>query len=359
MKKLTNNNPKAVIFGIRGKQLLPEEEDFIRQHNPLGFILFSRNIENKLQVKQLVKQLKSVANRFAPILIDQEGGRVARLKQPNWRHPPKAEIFGRIAKQDIKAAHEACKLNAKLIALDLYELGINTNCAPLLDIFSIDAHSVIGDRAFSEDREIVTSLGLEMIKGFISCGVCPIIKHIPGHGRATADSHLELPIVTTNYNDLLANDFFPFIKLRHAAKWAMTAHILYSAIDAQNPATFSPKVIKEIRNEIGFKGIIITDCITMKALDGDMAKKANKSFTAGCDLVLHSNSNLDEMTLIIREAPQLTDNQLSLIEESYNELRIPSNILNYTELSRRFEQIMQEFEGNSITNICFDPTERF
>lgn len=354
---MVSNNPRAVIFGIKGKSLLPAEVDFINQYNPLGFILFSRNIENKTQVRQLVQQIKIVTGRHTPILIDQEGGRVTRLKDPHWRHPPKAEIFGFIAKQDSIIARKACKLNAMLVALDLHELGINTNCAPLLDIYFVNSHSVIGDRAFSDNREIVTELGVEMMEGFISCGVCPIMKHIPGHGRARADSHLELPVIYTDYKTLLTSDFYPFIQLSHTAKWAMTAHILYNVIDANNPSTFSTKLINEIRHTINFKGIIITDCITMKALSGSVTEKASKSFAAGCDIVLHSNSNLDEMLEIVNVSPQLTDTQLTIIAESYRELKAPSQMLSYENLLNQFNDIVHKFSLSSALCKGFDPTE--
>jgi beta-N-acetylhexosaminidase len=352
------HSPKAVIFGIRGKELLPEELDFIKEYNPLGFILFSRNIDNQQQVKSLVRQLKSATSRLTPILIDQEGGRVARLKQPNWRHPPEASIFGQIAKHDIKAAIEACKINSKLMAYDLYQLGINTDCAPVLDITFPETHSVIGNRAFSDDKKLVYLLAQEMIKGFLKCGICPIVKHIPGHGRAQADSHLKLPIVDVSYKTLRENDFYPFAKLNNAAKWAMTAHILYTSIDPKNPATFSAKVINEIRQEIGFKGIIITDCITMKALEGTMAEKAEKSFTAGCDIVLHTNSNLDEMLEIVKVSPNLTELQLLTIEESYAQTKSPAKTFNYVNSLKQFDNIISRFKISSNYLSGFDPTEQ-
>ncbi len=352
------SSPKAVIFGIKGAQLSLAEEEFIRKHNPLGFILFSRNIENKEQVKNLVKQLKTTTGRSTPILIDQEGGKVARLKQPNWRHPPEAAIFGQIAKYDQEAAAKACRINAELLAYELSQLGINTDCAPVLDIFFPEAHSVIGNRAFSDDKDLVCLLASEMINGFKNCKVCAIVKHIPGHGRAKADSHLELPVVDTDLKTLCETDFYPFIQLRDQAKWAMTAHILYSAIDAFQPATFSPKVINEIRQKIGFKGIIITDCITMKALKGSMVEKTKKSFDAGCDIVLHTNGNLDEMNTIIEVCPALTNKQMKIIEESYTELNIPSENFNFMKNLTELNQIFKKFNITSNYLPQFDPTEQ-
>ncbi len=353
-----SNNPKAVIFGIKGTQLSSAEENFIREYNPLGFILFARNIENKEQVKQLVEKLKAVVGRDAPILIDQEGGKVARLKQPNWRHPPEAAIFGQLAKYDQKIAAKACKINAKLLAYDLYQLGINTNCAPVLDIFLPDAHSVIGNRAFSDDKDLISMLALETIKGFSNCGVCPIIKHIPGHGRSKADSHLELPVVDVDLKTLRNTDFYPFTKLRNKAKWAMTAHILYTALDKHQPATFSHKVIEEIRQNIGFKSIIITDCITMKALSGSMAEKAKKSLDAGCDIVLHSSGNLEEMTNIVKVCPSLTDKQMNIIKASYKKLTPPAANFNFQKSVQKLNQIFDKFNITSHYIPQFDPTSQ-
>ena len=353
-----SSNPKALIFGIRGKELLPEEAAFIHMYNPLGFILFSRNIDNKIQVQKLVKQLKTATGRDStPIMLDQEGGRVARLKEPNWRHPPEAAIFGAIATSDLPTATKVCRINAALMAYDLHELDINVVCAPLLDILFTDTHSVIGNRAFSPDKEVIASLGNAMIKGFVNCGVVPIIKHIPGHGRARADSHLELPMVDASYNSLLDNDFYPFIKLATQAPWAMTAHILYNSIDADNVATFSKAVIDEIRKTIGFKGIIITDCITMKALAGNMCEKAKKSFAAGCDVVLHSNGNLDEMTEIALVSPVLSDLQYDIIKEGFAKTKPPAASFDYGKLSAEFNRILCDFGIICAYPVNADPTE--
>lgn len=351
-------NPKAVVFGIKGTQLSPDEESFIREHNPLGFILFSRNIENKEQVKDLVKKLKTITGRTTPILIDQEGGRVARFKEPNWRHPPEVAIFGQIANHDQTAAAEACRINAELLAYDLYQSGINTNCAPVLDILFPETHSVIGNRAFSDDKDLICLLASETIKGFSNHGVCSIIKHIPGHGRARADSHLELPVVDTDLKTLQETDFYPFTKLRDKAKWAMTAHILYSVIDPLEPATFSPKVINKIRQEIGFKDIIITDCITMKALKGSMGEKTKKSLDAGCDVILHTNGNLDEMTEVAKACSALSDAQIKIIEKSYEDLKTPAINFDFENSLQNLNKIFKQFNISSNYLPLFDPTEQ-
>ena len=201
-------------------------------------------------------------------------------------------------------------------------------------------------------------LASEMIDGFKNCKVCAIVKHIPGHGRSKADSHLELPVVDTDLQTLRKTDFYPFTKLNNKAKWAMTAHILYSSIDKHQPATFSTKVIDEIRNGIGFKDIIITDCITMKALKGTMAEKAKKSLDAGCDVVLHTNGILDEMTEIVEVCPTLNNAQMKIIEESYAELKTPLDSFNFEKLVQELNQIFKKFNITSNYLPQFDPTEQ-
>jgi len=307
---------KAVIFGIQGTKLTDEEKEFFKREKPIGFILFARNIENKTQLKSLVHDLReSVKNKNAPILIDQEGGRVARLKEPHWYHPPAARIFGDIAGKNIKDAKLACTLNAQILAHELIEMGINVDCAPLVDVPIKNANNVIGDRAFCHDPLIITELAESMIKGMDSKGVNHILKHIPGHGRSLLDSHFELPVIDTKLSTLMESDFIPFIKL-NKSRWAMTAHIIYEDIDSFNPATHSKAVIKVIRNEINFKGILITDCITMQALREGPQVNAQKSFDAGCDLVLFSKPDLKDMKEISSISPTLTKTQLELIDKN-------------------------------------------
>lgn len=309
---------KPVIFGIKDKKLSVAEKEFFRSEKPLGFILFSRNIENPKQVKALVKSLrKTIDNPFAPILIDQEGGRVARLKEPSWYHPLPAAVFGDIARKNIEDAKRACQLNTLLIAHDLNKLGINVDCAPVADVPIQGAHDVIGNRAFSYDKEIITVLAQTMADALISKGIAPIMKHIPGHGRAKSDSHFELPVVDTDYQTLLANDFYPFINMRNIS-WAMTAHVVYSAIDALRPATQSKLVIDEIRNTIGFKKLIVTDCITMQALSGSMVERAYRSLEAGCDIVLYSRGEITTMKEMIKGMKSLSKDQMSLITNSFS-----------------------------------------
>jgi len=304
---------RAVILGVQGHELTHEEREFFKKERPVGFILFSRNVKNKTQLKSLVSDLKNVLdNPHAPILIDQEGGRVARLKEPYWYHPPAAKIFGNIAEHNMKDAKLSCKLNAQIIGAELHEMGINTDCAPLVDVPVKNANDVIGDRAFSYNTETIIELATAFIKGINSRGVNHIIKHIPGHGRSLLDSHFELPVIDTKLDVLTETDLLPFTRL-NKARWAMTAHIVYKDIDPFNPATHSKTVIDLIRNKIHFHNIIITDCITMEALKDGYKVNAKKSFDAGCDLVLFSKPDLKDCKEILSITPRLTKAQLNKI----------------------------------------------
>ncbi|HLJ64534.1 MAG TPA: beta-N-acetylhexosaminidase [Stellaceae bacterium] len=290
------SNPKAVIFGCAGPRLEAEERDFFRDTDPLGFILFQRNCETPAQLKALVAELRDAVGRDdAPVLIDQEGGRVARLKPPHW---PSYPAPARIAALPGEKAKEAALVGARLIADDLARLGITVDCLPVLDLPVAGADAVIGDRALGDDPDRVSVLGRAVCEGLLAGGVLPVVKHIPGHGRATLDSHLALPMVDAPRSLLAKTDFAPFRQLRDMP-WAMTAHIVYNAIDASRPATLSPMLIREvIRGEIGFDGVLVSDDLSMQALGGALASRAVAALKAGCDLVLHCNGRLDEMMAI-------------------------------------------------------------
>ena len=292
---------KNVIFGCSGKSLTNEERSFFESVQPFGFILFARNIENPDQVRNLIAEIKScVSHEFVPILIDQEGGRVCRLKPPHWPHPPACGTFECTLDPE-QAAYSA----AKAIAKELVALGINVDCAPMLDVRQPDAHDIVGDRAFSSDPKMVAVLGKAFSEGLIEGGVSPVIKHIPGHGRAKCDSHEDLPVVSESLEELRRVDFYPFKQLNDAP-FAMTAHIIYEAIDPVNCATQSKKVIDLIRNEIGFKGLIMTDDLSMKALKGSFAERTKRSIDAGCDLMLHCNGDMKEMVEIAENCSEIT-----------------------------------------------------
>jgi len=298
---------RAVIFGCEGPALGGAERDFFSASDPLGFILFARNCGSPDQVRALTGALRdSVGRDDAPVLIDQEGGRVQRLCPPHWREAPAAATFGRIAVDDPDRAREAVQLNARLIAAELTALGIDVDCLPVLDVPAAGAHDIIGDRAFARDPAVVADLGRAACVGLMDGGVLPVIKHIPGHGRATVDSHASLPRVAASAEDLAAIDFAPFRALNDMP-WAMTAHVVYECIDASAPATLSSAVVGEtIRREIGFDGLLLTDDISMGALGGPMAERAERSLAAGCDVVLHCNGDMAEIEVIAATAPEMT-----------------------------------------------------
>ncbi|WP_041795989.1 beta-N-acetylhexosaminidase [Pararhodospirillum photometricum] len=298
--------PLALILGVSGLTPTPWEAAFLREINPFGFILFRRNVRDPDQVRALTESLRALVGRpDAPVLIDQEGGRVHRLKPPLWRAPPPAEVFGQLYARDPALGREAAWLNARLIAHDLLALGIDTDCLPVLDVRHPGAHDIVGDRAFSEDPDEVTTLGAAVIDGLEAGGVYPVVKHIPGHGRAQADSHEALPVIDTAFDDLVAHDLVPFRALAQAP-FAMTAHILYTALDADAPATLSPTVIERvIRGACAFDGLLMTDDLSMKALAGSMEERSRRSLAAGCDLVLHCNGDASEMEQAARGARPL------------------------------------------------------
>jgi beta-N-acetylhexosaminidase len=287
---------KPVIFGCEGVALSADERAFFRDGDPLGFILFARNCETPEQIARLVADLRaSVGRGDAPVLIDQEGGRVARLKPP---HFPAYPAPATIAALGGSRARAAAWLASRLIADDLAQLAITVDCAPVLDVPVAGADPVIGDRAWGDNPAAVAENGLAACDGLMAGGVLPVIKHIPGHGRATVDSHRALPIVNTPRAQLDSTDFAPFRALS-AMPWAMTAHVLYTDIDPDRPATLSPRVIADaIRAGIGFDGVLLSDDLSMAALGGKIEARARDALTAGCDLVLHCNGILDEMQAI-------------------------------------------------------------
>jgi beta-N-acetylhexosaminidase len=291
--------PKAVIFGCAGLTLRAWERDFFARQQPFGFILFQRNCQDPAQVRTLVGALReSIGRADAPVLIDQEGGRVARLKPPHWRAAPAAARFGVLAKSDPDAAREAVRLNARLLADELLALGITVDCAPVLDLPVPGGHDVIGDRAFCRDVQAIAALGRAFCDGLLEGGVLPVIKHIPGHGRAMVDSHHSLPVVTATRAALEASDFATFRALADAP-WAMTGHVVYTDIDPDRPATTSRRVIDEIvRGQIGFDGVLVSDDLSMQALAGGLGERAAAALAAGCDLALHCNGEPDEMTAV-------------------------------------------------------------
>ncbi len=312
------------IYGCAGLTLDAGERAFFRDVQPWGFILFARNVDSREQIRALAAALReTVGDARAPIFIDQEGGRVARLKPPGWKARPPAARFGEMYAVQHEAALEAVYLNARLIAHDLCEAGINVDCLPVLDVPVEGADAVIGDRAFAFDPAAIIDLGRAQIEGLMEGGVLPIMKHIPGHGRATADSHHALPRVSTPAEELSATDFVTFRSL-NTCPMAMTAHVVYEAIDAQRPATTSPKVIRDvIRGEIGFDGLLISDDLSMNALDGPLSVRTKAALFAGCDVVLHCNGKMDEMREVADEVKELEGQALRRADHALSHLSAP------------------------------------
>ncbi len=313
------------IYGCAGTKLSGVERDFYRAAQPWGFILFARNVVDRIQVRSLVNAMREcVGDEAAPVLIDQEGGRVMRLKPPIWKARPPQARFGELYAIDQAAGREAARLNARLIAHDLFEIGVNVDCLPLLDVPAPGSDRIIGDRAFASDPEVIVDLGRAVIDGLMAGGVLPVMKHMPGHGRATADSHLSLPRVSARVEDLRTRDFVTFRGLNHCPM-AMTAHVVYEAIDAQNPATTSPKMIREvIRAEIGFDGLLMSDDISMGALSGPISGRTRASLFAGCDIVLHCNGKMDEMAEVAEGAGPLEGEPLRRSQRALASLAPPA-----------------------------------
>ena len=295
--------PASIILGCEGLSVTAWERDFFSQADPFGFILFARNCQNPDQVRDLVRALRGTVGRSdAPVLIDQEGGRVARLKPPHWRAAPPARRFGEIAVRDPGAAREATRINALLLALELRDLGIDVDCLPVLDVPAAESHNIIGDRAFGEDADLVIDLGAAQIEGLLAGGVLPVVKHMPGHGRGQVDSHHELPVVESPRQVLEEVDFRPF-RAHRTAPMGMTAHVVYTAFDPRRPATTSAVVIEEvIRGLIGFEGVLISDDLSMSALKGDLGSRTAAALEAGCDLALHCNGKPEEMAAVAAAA---------------------------------------------------------
>jgi beta-N-acetylhexosaminidase len=316
---------RAFICGLSGLSLSETESAFLAETRPAGMILFARNVESPGQVRALVEDARSAAggaSRFL-VLVDQEGGRVQRLAEPHWRRFPSARAFAGIHRSNRERAIAATELCTRLMAQDLRTLGINTACAPVLDVPVRGANDVIGDRAYGEDSDTVIELGAAAAKGLLDGGVLPVMKHIPGHGRAMADSHFSLPVVDAPLNELQMTDFAPFRALRHLPM-AMTAHVVFTAIDPAAPVTVSKTAIDQaVRGYIGFNGLLMSDDLSMHALSGSLEERTEASFRAGCDLALHCNGKLEEMTAVACSTPILEGISHERFEAAFAQLEEP------------------------------------
>lgn len=334
-----------VIFGLEGKTLGAPEGTFLQEADPAGIILFKRNIETLDQVRALTGSVRDLLGRDLMVLIDQEGGRVQRLGPPHWRQAPPMGFFGRAHSRAPEVAEKALFLNTCLIARDLAGVGINVDCIPCLDLPVPGSDAIIGDRAMASDPVLAAHLGALVCDALKAAKVLPVIKHIPGHGRATADSHKKLPVVEASLEEMLKTDFVPFRKL-HAEPFAMTAHITYSSVDRANPATLSKKVVEEvIRGRIGFRGLLISDDITMKALSGAPRELAEKCLAAGIDLVLHCSGELSEMEEVLKGVKPLPDKNKGFVEKQLASIQGghagggPDMLTEYTRLEQKLKTL--------------------
>jgi beta-N-acetylhexosaminidase len=301
---------RAFITGVSGFTLTADERDFMRASRPWGIILFKRNIETPAQVTALIAELRELIDPDAPVLIDQEGGRVQRFGPPHWPVYPPGAVFGTLYDIDRKLGLTAARLSARLIAADLIDLGVTVDCLPLADVPVAGADAVIGARAYGTEPGKVAAIARAVTEGLEQGGVLPVLKHIPGHGRATADTHFKLPVVDTPKAELERTDFAAFQPLADLPM-AMTAHVVFSALDPAQPATTSATIIEQvIRGSIGFQGLLMSDDVSMNALAGSIAERTRAIVSAGCDMVLHCNGNLDEMRAVAREAPVLSGKAL-------------------------------------------------
>jgi beta-N-acetylhexosaminidase len=303
---------RAFITGVSGTELTAAEREFIRAERPWGFILFKRNVEAPAQVAALVEELRAAAGAAdAPVLIDQEGGRVQRLGPPHWPVYPPGAIFSTLYDADSVLGLTAARLSARLIASDLADLGITVDCLPLADVPVPGADAVIGNRAYGTEPGKVAAIARAVTEGLEQGGVLPVLKHIPGHGRATADTHFKLPTVDAPRDELDRTDFAAFKPLADLPM-AMTAHVVFSAVDPAHPATTSATMITQvIRGVIGFQGLLMSDDVSMNALSGDIAERTRAIFAAGCDMALHCNGNIEEMREVAGQTPELSGTALA------------------------------------------------
>jgi beta-N-acetylhexosaminidase len=326
----------AAIFGSLGPVLQPSERDFFRDYDPLGFIVFARNVESPAQLSRLTADLRDAVGRDAPILIDQEGGRVQRLRAPHWLEwqPP----LDTVTRAGPNAAH-AMALQAMAIATELRAVGIDANCAPVADICSTNTHPFLRNRCYGDSVEIVAKIARAVADAYLQMGVLPVVKHMPGHGRSLNDTHLDLPTVTTDRKTLNATDFAPFRALADLPM-AMTAHIIFAAYD-DKPATQSPAMIRAIREEIGFKGLLMTDDLNMQALSGTLFERTERSMAAGCDIALHCKGDMAEMQQVASAAGQMTQATRTRAIAALAQRR-PANPIDIPSLMAEFSALLSE-----------------
>ncbi len=331
---------RAVILGCAGPSLSDEERAFFRAADPWGFIVFKRNVETPEQVRALTSALRDAVGRDCLIFVDQEGGRVQRLGPPHWRPRPPGAAYGQLYAQDRDAGLDAARLGFRAVAHELRAVGLDADCMPILDVPRDGADPIIGDRALGLDSAAVAAVGRAVMEGLHLGGVASVIKHAPGHGRADVDSHLKLPVVSSSLEELEA-DLAPFADLADAPM-AMTAHVVYAALDPDRPATTSPDVIaKLIRGRAGFDGLVMTDDLSMQALEGPMALRARNSIAAGCDMLLHCNGDMEEMAAVLTEAPELVGAAASRAQDAVDIARQTPDAFDPIEGEARLDALLE------------------
>jgi beta-N-acetylhexosaminidase len=332
--------PLALVVGLEGLELSADEAAFLRDANPYGVFLFRRNIDTPEQVRRLCAAVREALGRpDAGVFIDQEGGRVQRLDNGNWPSFRSLGAFGALAKKDLALARRAMRLSTQAMGAILTDLTIDSGTTPVVDLARKGTHDVIGQRAFGDDPELVIAMAREVIEGMLDVGALPIIKHIPGYGRVTVDPHFDCPVVDATLDDLRATDFVPFIALRDTP-WAMVAHLVFTQIDPENAASVSPRLYDLIRNDIGYDGVLITDCLSMEALKGSPAERVGAALAAGCDIALLSQGGLVASTSAATAARPLGTASLDRIARAAQQrgkLRVDAAAL-YGEVERIFKE---------------------
>jgi len=331
---------QPAIYGLAGEQLTEDERAFFRDADPAGYILFARNCVGREQLRSLTDDLRSLSGRDdVPILIDQEGGRVARMKPPLWPGFPPAQRFADLYRIAPMSAMEAARVNAQAIAVMLRESGVNVNCLPLLDVRQEGAHDIIGDRALGCEPMQVASLGRAVLDGLRAGGVVGVVKHIPGHGRSKADSHVELPIVDAE-EDALEIDLEPFISL-HNAPMGMTSHLVYTAWDRDRPASLSAIVIEAIiRGRIGFDGLLMSDDLCMHALTGSFADRTRGVIAAGCDIALHCSGDMEEMVSAASGLGDMSEKSTQRLQRAMDTIAAEPDTIPLEELAAKRDELL-------------------
>ncbi|WMT89537.1 glycoside hydrolase family 3 N-terminal domain-containing protein [Pelagibacterium sp. H642] len=333
--------PLALFVGMPGLELSPDEIAFFRETNPFGLFLFKRNLDNPEQIKRLCAQFREAVGREdAPVYIDQEGGRVQRLDNGNWPLFRSLGSFGALARKDLDLARHALRLSSLAMGTMMAELGIGSGTTPVVDLARKGTHDVIGQRAFGDDPELVTTLGRVVIEAMLEVGSMPIMKHIPGYGRVTVDPHFDCPVVDAPIEDMRETDLRPFVALKHASPWAMVAHLIFTRLDPERPASVSPIVCDFIRSDLGYDGVIVTDCLTMEALKGTWPERVRAALDAGYDIALHSQGDLVASEAAARAAHPLGAKSLDRIARAQS--RLGNKRVEVKELHAEVEKIFTD-----------------